>query len=148
MKVYLAGPLFSEAERSWTRHMRRVLEKAAPGIRFIWPYELITKHEIEALGPERAKREIFDRDRRALDDSDAVIAVLDGTQVDDGTAWEIGYFFASKPGAPIIGIRTDFRQAGDLPGSLANIMIERACSHIVRSLDELVEIVCRLEKQE
>ena len=40
-----------------------------------------------------------------------VIAVLDGSQVDDGTAWEIGYYSALKRGQ-IIGTRTDFRRAG------------------------------------
>jgi hypothetical protein len=33
--------------------------------------------------------------------------------VDDGTSWEIGYFFARKsPEQKIIGIRTDFRYSG------------------------------------
>ena len=43
-----------------------------------------------------------------------MIALLDGSQVDDGTAREIGYFFAKKsPEQKIIGIRTDFRRAGE-----------------------------------
>ncbi len=41
-----------------------------------------------------------------------VIAFLDGPQADDGTAWEIGYFYAQKsPEQKIIGIRTEFRRA-------------------------------------
>jgi nucleoside 2-deoxyribosyltransferase len=39
-----------------------------------------------------------------------MIALLDGPQVDDGTGWEIGYFYARRrPEQKIIGIRTDFR---------------------------------------
>lgn len=38
------------------------------------------------------KSEIFSRCKSHLDDADMVIALLDGPQVDDGTAWEIGYF--------------------------------------------------------
>jgi nucleoside 2-deoxyribosyltransferase len=35
-----------------------------------------------------------------------VIAILDGPQVDDGTAWEIGYFYARKSSEQkIVGIR-------------------------------------------
>ena len=46
--------------------------------------------------------------------ADPMIALLDGSQVDDGTAREIGYFFAKKsPEQKIIGIRTDFRRAGE-----------------------------------
>jgi len=34
--------------------------------------------------------------------------LLDRSQVDDGTAWEAGYFYRGKPeGAKIIGVRTD-----------------------------------------
>jgi len=55
-------------------------------VQVIWPYELITVEEINALG-ESAKHEIFYWCKSHLEDSDLVIAVLDGSQVDDGTAW-------------------------------------------------------------
>jgi nucleoside 2-deoxyribosyltransferase len=45
--------------------------------------------------------------------------------VDDGTAWEIGYFFAGKsPEQKIIGIRTNFRRAGESEGAVVNATIE------------------------
>jgi hypothetical protein len=56
---------------------------------------------------------IFETDYEGLAAADAVVAVLDGTQVDDGTACEIGIFSAitlrdpSKKG--IIGYMTEFR---------------------------------------
>jgi nucleoside 2-deoxyribosyltransferase len=50
-----------------------------------------------------------------------MIALLDGSQVDDGTAWEIGYFYSKKsPEQKIIGIRTDFRRAGESQGAVVN----------------------------
>ena len=59
---------------------------------------------------EKAQFEIFSRCKSHLDNTDLLIALLDGSQVDDGTAWEIGYFFARKsPEQKIIGILTDFR---------------------------------------
>jgi len=126
MKIYLAGPLFSEAERDWMKKLKGQIEsraaKSASKVKVIWSYELITQEEIDALG-ESAKREIFSRCKAHLEDSDLVIAVLDGSQVDDGTAWEIGYFSALKHGK-IIGIRTDFRQAGESEGAKVNAMIE------------------------
>jgi nucleoside 2-deoxyribosyltransferase len=73
-----------------------------------FPYDLITQQEIDSLGA-KAKLEIFSRCKSHLEDADMVIALLDGSQVDDGTAWEIGYFYAIKsPEQKIIGIRTDF----------------------------------------
>jgi nucleoside 2-deoxyribosyltransferase len=73
-------------------------------------------------------------------DADIVIAILDGSQVDDGTAGEIGYFYARKfPEQKIIGIRTDFRRAGESRGAVVNAMIEGSCDRIVRTREELLE---------
>jgi nucleoside 2-deoxyribosyltransferase len=50
---------------------------------------------------------------------------LDGTQVDDGTAWEIGYFYAKRSfEQKIIDIRTDFRRVGECKGACVNAIIE------------------------
>ncbi len=59
--------------------------------------------------------------------------------MDDGTAWEIGYYHALRKGE-IIGIRTDFRRAGESEGAKVNAMIECSCDRIVQSEDELLRI--------
>ena len=88
--------------------MRPVLAASAE---IIFPYDLITQEEIDSFGA-KAKHEIFFRCKSYLDGADLLIALLDGSQVDDGTSWEIGYFPARKsPEQKIIGIRTDFRLA-------------------------------------
>ena len=58
---------------------------------------------------------------QALNQCDLMVAILDGAQVDDGTAWEIGFFFSQ--GKKILGIRTDFRRAGESEKSRVNLMI-------------------------
>jgi nucleoside 2-deoxyribosyltransferase len=86
----------------------------------------------------------FSRCKFHLDDADLLIALLDGPQVDDGTAWEIGYFYAKKsPGQKIVGIRTDFRRARESEGAVVNAMVEEACDWIVRSREELIEAISR-----
>jgi nucleoside 2-deoxyribosyltransferase len=60
--------------------------------------------------------------------------------VDDGAAWEIGYYFALKRGK-VIGIRTDFRRAGESQGAKVNSMIECSCERVVGSVDELFQIL-------
>ncbi len=75
-----------------------------------------------------------------------VIALLDGPIVDDGTAWEIGYFYRMhrlNP-RPIIGIRTDARSAGQFPNDHVNIMIEYSCDQIAKSQDEALTLPGRL----
>ena len=71
-----------------------------------------------------------------------MIALLDGPQVDDGTSWEIGNFYAGKsPERKIIGVRTDFRRAGESSGEVVNAMIECSCDWIVRSREALLDVV-------
>ena len=68
----------------------------------------------EELGlPELDADLIFQKDYEGLSTANAVVAILDGTQVDDGTACEIGIFYGllrddpSKKG--VIGFMTDSR---------------------------------------
>ena len=151
MKIYLAGPLFSEAEQNWLRRTKRRIVELANQLNkkvdVVWPYELISDEEINSFGA-KAKSEISSRCTAHLEISDILVALLDGSQVDDGTAWEIGYFFAKRPvGSPIIGIRTDFRNAGDTHYSKVNAMIEGSCDKIVGSSDELCETLSELLKK-
>jgi hypothetical protein len=62
VKIYFAGPLFSEAERDWIRSIISKIESLAAQrgmkIEIISPYDSITQSEIDRLG-EHAKPEIF-----------------------------------------------------------------------------------------
>jgi len=135
--IYLAGPLFSQADRQWHRATKSRIE-AETGHPVIWPFELFDQDEIAKWGAD-APRVIMADCRDALAACGLVVALLDGPQVDDGTAWEIGY--AHARGIPVIGIRTDFRRAGDVPGAAVNAMIHASCEVIVRSVDALVELL-------
>lgn len=64
---------------------------------------------------------------RLIRQSTCVFAVLDGEGVDSGTASEVG--FAAALGRPVIGWRSDLRQAGDNSQTLVNLQVE----HFVRS---------------
>ena len=109
----------------------------------MWLGEFFTREEIDSFGADAAKK-IMERDRAAIDACDVVVALLDGTQVDDGTAWEIGYAYAK--GKPVVGIRTDFRNAGDTAHGCVNAMIEGSCvgievdeAGVVKALRHLFE---------
>lgn len=131
--IYLAGPLFTQAEQNWLKGVKAQL--LAQGHAVCWPFELFAEGEIASWQAEGPRR-IMERCRDAVDAADTVVAWLDGTQVDDGTAWELGY--AHARGKRIVGIRTDFRQGGDTKHSLVNAMIEGACQRICRSVPELL----------
>lgn len=128
-RIYLSGPLFSQAEIEWCRHVKAALEEALENVEVVWPHELSTGSPVE----------IFQANLRALDECDLMIAILDGPQVDDGTAWEVGYFYAK--GRRVLGIRTDFRKAGEFDSSMVNLMVERSCLAVAKSLEQLVSLL-------
>ena len=68
-----------------------------------------------------------------------MVAFFDGSKVDDGTAREIGYAFAK--GKPVIGIRTDFRNAGDTEYGRVNATIEGSCVGIARDSEGVLELL-------
>jgi nucleoside 2-deoxyribosyltransferase len=53
---------------------------------------------------------------------DGLLAVVDGNDIDSGTAAEIGA--ASALGKPVVALRTDFRSMGDNDGSPINLQVE------------------------
>ncbi len=126
-KIYLSGPLFSAGEIAWGERLSALLREHLTDMEIIWPREIV---------PDRPEPEgIFRANLRALDECDLMVALLDGAQVDDGTAWEMGYFFSQ--GKTILGIRTDFRRAGESDESRVNLMIECSCQKVVSSIEEL-----------
>ena len=58
----------------------------------------------------------------AILESNGLVAVLDGTDVDSGTASEIGYAAAFRK--PVLGYRGDFRLSADNEGSIVNLQVE------------------------
>lgn len=139
-RIYLAGPLFTHAEQAWLKNAKtRIGEMAARqghDVEVMWPFEFFSEEELAALG-ERRKERIFQGCLEGLGRADMLVALLDGPLVDDGTAFEIGWFFAKGLG-PILGVRTDFRKAGETPQSLVNCMLEVPCERIFDSLDSLL----------
>ena len=140
MKIYQAGPLFTEAEIFWHRSFTKKLKDN--GHEVMWPGNFFTQEEIKAWGKD-APRHIMNRDRAAIDACDVVVALLDGTQVDDGTAWEIGYAYARNK--PVVGIRTDFRNAGDTDHGCVNAMIEGSCVGIARDFAGVLKLFKEIE---
>jgi nucleoside 2-deoxyribosyltransferase len=158
MKIYLAGPLgFSEAGRS---HQDGTLIPKIKrlGYEVLNPWTLTDQRKIDAIvgmhyGPARRDAwrklnvEIGGANRAAIDRSDLMFAVLDGVDVDSGTASEIGYAFAK--GKPILGYRGDFRLSADNEGSIVNLQVEyfirQSGGDIITRLADLADALARLK---
>lgn len=104
MRVYLAGPLF-------TPYVRGFLDDLAARMR-AEDIEVFVPHE-QLLDGELTPALVYDTDAAGLLRADAVLAVLDGMEVDDGTACEVGMFAAAMDTDPtkrgIVGLVTDVR---------------------------------------
>ena len=136
MRVYLAGPLFTPYERSFIDEC--VARLRADGIEVFVPHE-----NVLATG-NTAAATIFAKDWQGLSDADAVVAVLDGPMVDDGTACEIGIFYAlmqsdsTKKG--ILGLLTDLRGTLRHEGHGLNLFVLgciEAAGKVCNSMDEV-----------
>ena len=89
---------------------------------------------------------IAGRNEQLLRESSIVLAILDGPDVDSGTASEIGLAYAL--GKPIFGYRSDFRMAGDNPGTVVNLQVEyfirKSGGSIIRTPDELASTIPKM----
>jgi hypothetical protein len=106
LRIYFAGPLFTPYERTFIDECAAALR--ADGCEVFVPHE----HEL-ATGVDVTAAAIFATDRAGIERADAMLAILDGPSVDDGTACEIGVFHALMQSDPskkgIVGLLTDLR---------------------------------------
>ena len=157
MRVYLAGPLgFSEAGMAF--HKKSIVGAlTALNHEILDPWQLTPASKIEPIlqmpygEPKRAawaalNPEIGRNNAKAIESCDVVFAVLDGTDVDSGTASEIGYAFAL--GKRILGYRGDFRLSADNEGSMVNLQVEyfirTSGGEIFKTIAELPEAIQRI----
>jgi|SRR5579864_4151807 len=154
MKIYLAGPLgFSEVGREFY-YGTLIPRIISLGHTPLDPWRLTNQSKINSVMTlpygvakrdtwRQLNKEIGENNQKAIDACDAVLAVLDGVDVDSGTAAEIGYAFAR--GKPIAGYRGDFRLSSDNEGSQINLQveyfIERNGGKIVTQLKEIDQVL-------
>lgn len=149
LKVYVASPMgFCEATRVYMyKTVIPMLESL--GLEIIDPWKLTPQEEVdtvlaitdfkereEALGELRFK--IGQRNAAGIEESNFMVANLDGQEVDSGTSGEIGAEFQS--GKTVFGWRSDYRASGELGGKV-NLQVEyfvlASGGSISTSLEEL-----------
>ncbi len=141
IKIFIAGPLFSQAEREFNLKVDRFLKKhgfetflSQRDVGLLWEH-------VRKRG-RRAYRAIYKGDLRGLEGADAVVAILDGPDVDSGTAFEVGY--ACAKGKPVIGLKTDMRVFAR--GEVVNNMLAQGVKKIVKNFDDLIPTLNAIKK--
>jgi nucleoside 2-deoxyribosyltransferase len=143
VRVYVAGPLFSEAERAWLDALAARLRSEG--------FDCFVPHENFPELADVTLEEVYRIDSEGLRSSNALVAWLDGPIVDDGTACEIGMFAELvRSGGDyyrgIVAITTDIRlerrRAVNVVGGGMNLFVGGAidsCGRICHTVDEVVD---------
>jgi len=131
VRIYTAGPLgFSEAGRPFHARIADTLAKLGHTILDPWTFDPARINAVLAMPYGQDKKNAWEKlnveigkaNAGLIDRCDVVFAVLDGVDVDSGTAAEIGYAYAR--GKRILGYRGDFRLSADNEGATVNLQVE------------------------
>jgi nucleoside 2-deoxyribosyltransferase len=143
MRIYFAGPLFTPYERGY-------IDECAAQLRADG-FEVFVPHEHELAQSDTTPEWIFGKDMDGLGPANAVLALLDGPMVDDGTACEIGIFYAlmqsdsTKKG--VVGLLTDLRGSRGESSGLNLFVegcIEATGGEVVSTFDDALAALRRL----
>jgi nucleoside 2-deoxyribosyltransferase len=142
LRIYLAGSIFTPYERGFLADCAERLR--AEG------FDVFVPHEQGLVGLDATPEAVFAVDAGGVESADAVLAVLDGPLVDDGTACEIGLFHGVSQRDParkgVVGLLTDLRaeRRGDFAVNLfVRGCIEASGGAVVDSLDDALAILHR-----
>jgi nucleoside 2-deoxyribosyltransferase len=125
LRIYLAGPLFSTAEREFNLKFARNLQEE---LRDLQPELILPQQKAEEIaGDPEFVNKTFKFCLETVRDCDCLVAFLEGPDADSGTCIELGYAFAK--GKPIVGIRTDFRNCEDRG---LNLMVANVCTRLIQ----------------
>jgi nucleoside 2-deoxyribosyltransferase len=143
MRVYFAGPLFTPYERSF-------IDECAAKLRAVG-IEVFVPHEQELATPDATPGPIFAVDYDGIAGANALLALLDGPVIDDGTACEIGIFYGLMQHDPtkkgIVGLVTDLRSErtqGRNEGYGLNLFVVgciEAAGEICTSIDDVLRVL-------
>jgi hypothetical protein len=150
VRIYVAGALFSEAERAW-------LDGVAARLR-AEGFECFVPHEQFGELTELTPAEVYRVDAAGIRDANVLLAWLDGPSIDDGTACEIGVFAELvESGDPqyrgIVGLATDLRlqrRRGVAVGDGMNLFVVGAIEangRLCWSVDEAVHALQALAER-
>ena len=129
-KVYIAGPLFTGSDRNFVAEIDQVLVSGGFGT--------YLPHRDAGLFIRGVSKSIdfFKKDLEAIKNCQILVAVLNGSDTDSGTSWEMGFAYAN--GIPIIGILDDNRKPDK---ELLNPMVMNSSINIVKNKEELIEVL-------
>jgi nucleoside 2-deoxyribosyltransferase len=110
--VYIAGPLFSQAELDFNEKVDELLRELGYDT-FLPQRDGNTLSDLIASGKSKndAIKTIFELDVKKIQKSDILLLILDGRVPDEGACVELGIAYALKK--ECVGLKTDSRSLMD-----------------------------------
>ncbi len=142
--IYLAGPLFSEAERRFNLDLTHRLE--ALGFDVFLPQRdgvECDRPPYDTMTPDERRHAMFNLDRTRILDSDVFLFVLDGRVPDEGACVELGIAYYQKylqnGEKLLVGLHTDTRAA--FIGGRLNPMVLVTLDYVVDDEEKLLRVL-------
>jgi nucleoside 2-deoxyribosyltransferase len=136
-RIYIAGPLFSQAELEFNDKLNNLLIKS--GFSTFLPqkdgYEL--SDLVKDSNPHDASTLIFNFDLEELKKSDILVFIMDGRVPDEGACVEVGIAYAL--GIECYGLKTDTRSfihSQDNPMIIGSLK-----GRVAHSFEELLSLI-------
>lgn len=169
MKAYLAGPIFTYGDLLRNTEWARKLRQAFPTMDLYSPVENTDINGVEGKKKFAGSKEIANGDNIRLNNTDVLIACIDGDVLPSGTCAEIGKFHEKIERGDhkyIVGICTDNRQsylthseAKDIGGASAlgeqqysyqNLYVTgliKQYGKLVYTIEEVIDYIKTFEKE-
>jgi len=147
-KIYFAGPLFSQAEKSFNQSVTNQIEKIGYQV-YLPQRDGIERDKLPYSRWPKAKRRraMFNLDRDKIMECDIFLFILDGRVPDEGACVELGIAYSQQyfrqPDKLIIGLQTDIRAA--FLGAKLNPMLKIPIKHIFSSEKFLINFLKKIK---
>jgi nucleoside 2-deoxyribosyltransferase len=148
MRLYLAAPLFSRAERRFNEDLTHRLE--AQGLTVYLPQRDGAEKDESAyatMNPEERGRAIFSLDKEQIFACNIFLLLLDGRVPDEGACVELGLAYCQRElqghKKVLIGLQTDSRAASS--GSHLNPMIRVPLDYLANDEEILLHLLHQYE---
>ena len=144
LRIYIAGPLFSDAEREYNECLNNFLKRL--GFETFLPQhdghklsDLLDKDFPKSVAIDT----IFKKDIEEIQKSDILVFIMDGRIPDEGACVEVGYAYSL--GKECIGLKTDCRS---LMSGLDNpLILGTIKNRVAKNLKELETFLFQIKEK-
>ncbi|MCR4877008.1 MAG: nucleoside 2-deoxyribosyltransferase [Clostridiales bacterium] len=140
MRIYIAGPLFSEGEREFNEKIDRIVRECGHSTYLPQRDGGCVADLPDTVEGVPKRRYLFDLDCAQMDRCDLLLFLMDGRVPDEGACFELGYCYARGKRCAVY--KTDARSFID---GYDNVMLLGAPERVLQTEESLREYLNGIE---